>query len=70
MKKFNVEQTVLCEVNVQYVIEAETHEEALVILSSNKSPTSVDGVDYEIISDVRILNTKMYAVKDLKDTIC
>lgn len=67
MKKFNVEQTVLCEVNVRYVIEAKTHEEALVKLSSNGNPTCVDSADFEIVSDVRILNTTMYAVKDLKE---
>jgi hypothetical protein len=59
MKKYRVEQLVLCEVRVWNVVEAPTHEQALQIVAGFEAPTSVDGKDYEINSDVSILSTKV-----------
>jgi hypothetical protein len=61
MSKFNVEQIVLCEVRVWYTVEANNHTQALEIVAKNDCPTdrSMDGTDYEIISDTEILKTKV-----------
>ena len=59
MAKFNVEQVVQCEVRVWYVVNAPSHQEALAIVSNNDCPTSrsIEGTDYEIISDGEIKYT-------------
>ena len=61
MPKFRVNQTVICEVNVWYMVDAPTHSDALAIVASKKCPTSEDGVDYEITSDTAIIYTKVEA---------
>lgn len=63
MKDFKVRQLVLCEVSVWYYIKAESHEQALQIVANNKCPTSTSGVDYEINSDEKIIQTFVEDVK-------
>ena len=64
MPKFKVEQTVQCEVDVWFTIEAESLEDALqYVENSLTSPTSVPGCDYEIVSDGDILSTSVQEFK-------
>lgn len=62
--KYEVEQLVNCQVRVKYTITAITHEHALAIVANNNVPTSVDGCDYEIVSDI---NTESTIVKSLEE---
>ena len=62
MAKFIVNQNVLCEVNVNYRIEANSKEEAQRIVNDIKTPTCFDCADYEIVSDERILSTDIKGV--------
>lgn len=60
MKKFKVQQVVLCEVSVWFTVQAESHTEALELVAQEGAPTSrsiMDGADYEITSDNNILKT-------------
>jgi hypothetical protein len=59
MAKFKVNQIVICEVRVWYEVDALTHSDALDIVAKKRCPTSEDGADYEIISDVEIKSTKV-----------
>ncbi len=59
LKKFNVRQVILCEVAVWKVMEAENIDDALVKLSVRSCTTGDSDVDYEIISDIRVLETKV-----------
>lgn len=64
MSKFKVVQEVQCVVRVWYELECDNLEKALYIIGENYSPTdrSIDGTDYEIISDDKILSTKVEAI--------
>ena len=59
MEKFIVNQNLLCEVNVNYRIEAINENEAQKIVSGITSPTCFNGADYEIIYDGIILSTNI-----------
>jgi len=64
MAKFKVNQIVMCEVRVWYVVDAPTHSEALALVASRRCPTSEDGADYEITSDTAITYTKVEEADD------
>ena len=56
--RFKVNQTVLCEVNVWYHVDAEDMTIALEMVSRNSSPTSMMHIgDFEIVGDESILKT-------------
>ena len=57
MAKYEVRQMVMCEVSVWYVVEADSHTEALLEVSKINCPTCAEGRDYEINSDCNILST-------------
>ena len=59
MAKYDVRQKVMCEVSVWYTVEANSHNEAILIVSSIHTPTSVSNADFEIISDCNILSTSV-----------
>ena len=59
MAKYNVKQSVMCLVNVTYVIDAESMVDAILQVSILDCPTCVDGRDFEIIEDCNILSTKI-----------
>jgi hypothetical protein len=61
MAKFKVNQIVMCEVRVWYVVDAPTHSEALDMVAKKRCPTSEAGADYEITSDTAITYTKVEA---------
>ena len=64
MRKFKVAQTVQCEVDVWFTIEAESLEDALrYVENSLVSPTSIPGCDYEIVSDGDILSSSVEEIK-------
>ena len=64
MARYKVEQKVLCEVKVWYEIECSTMENALDMVALNTSPTdrTMDGTDYEIQSDNKIIKTMIVEV--------
>jgi hypothetical protein len=63
MRKFKVEQLVQCEVNVWFIVEAETLEDALNdVENSFTAPTSIPGCDYEVVSDGDILSTTIQEI--------
>jgi hypothetical protein len=62
MALFNVAQTVLCEVNVWYTVEAENETEAAAKVALINCPTCVYGRDFEIIGDNEILSTDINEV--------
>ena len=62
MALFNVAQTVLCEVNVWYTVEAKNETEAAELVAKIDCPTCADGRDFEIISDNQILITNISEV--------
>ena len=59
MVKFRVNQLVQCTVNVWYVIEAESETEAKSIVNFIDTPTCANWCDYEIVSDDKVLLTKI-----------
>jgi hypothetical protein len=59
MAKFRVNQLVQCTVNVWYVIEAESEAEAKSIVNFIDAPTCANWRDYEIVSDDKVLLTKI-----------
>ena len=59
MPKFQVRQIVQCEVHVWYTVEAANQAEAEKIAKLNDTPTCVDGADYEIVNDGKVLSTKI-----------
>ena len=66
MAIYKVRQRVLCEVSVWYEVECDTMENALGKVAFNTSPTSMsllDGNDYEITSDEKILSTTIEEVE-------
>jgi hypothetical protein len=62
MALFNVAQTVLCEVNVWYSVEAKNETEAAAKVAMIDCPTCADGRDFEIVSDNEILLTNINEV--------
>jgi hypothetical protein len=59
MAKYDVSQMVMCEVSVWYVVEADSHTEALLEVSKINCPTCANGRDFEINSDCNILSTSV-----------
>lgn len=57
MPRYRVDQMVECTVHVWYEIEADNDTAAVEQVAANDVPTCVDGRDFEINSDDRIVST-------------
>ena len=71
MARYKVVQEVQCVVRVWYELERDTMEEVLDVGAWNTTPTdrSMDGADYEIISDDKITLTKVEMIDDITRTV-
>ena len=59
MSQYQIRQIVMCKVFVWRTVEAETLDEVVAGMQGQDAPTSINGVDYEIIDDVRVINTEI-----------
>lgn len=65
MENYKISYEVLCLVKVWHNVKANNLDECLhIAYSSNDAPTSMQGVDYEIISDNEVLSINIE--KDLE----
>ena len=60
MNTYRVDHTVLCEVHVWRIIEAENYSDALAQVAALETITATqDGADYEIISDKQVISLEL-----------
>ena len=63
MKKYTVKHTVICEVNVWRVIEAENYADALAKVAAIECLTDTsNGADHEVINDLEV---KQVSIKEI-----
>ena len=63
MKKYMVKHTVVCEVNVWWVIEAENYADALAKVAAIECITDTsNGADHEVVND---LEAKQVSIKEI-----
>ena len=63
MKKYMVKHTVVCEVNVWRVIEAENYADALAKVAAIECiPDTSTGADHEVVND---LDVKQVSIKEI-----